>query len=326
MSPNPRHTKHYFAALSAIQARIQAAVAAATSDGQMSLDGLSFQPMMVGKNESDARLHMAVLCEPSLAPIIEDAFTHGPIQSELGIPNSVESLGYIVIPEPYEEVNAQLAVELFSQTRYDAKHGTYCGAPLIVRHKNAVRQATFGGVIKVSYANGDCGFYGMTAGHVTRASQQHRHQLSKASIADSESTHDPFGVSNWLSSESLLGKPLDPDQLPGVKAQRTKPSHDWCIFETRAPRTNRALQVRRGQSLTEVGANTEDSGHPILIAQSPAFNDDMSDPVLVLGAAAGTRRGALSNLPASLWMASCQSFVSVYVLQMSGDQSQLYIT
>ncbi|KAJ4990821.1 hypothetical protein SVAN01_03610 [Stagonosporopsis vannaccii] len=320
MPHNPQHARHYRAALSAIQARLEAAVIAVTPDEQTPWNRLVFQPMMVGKNEQDAKLHVAVLCEPSLAPILEHAFTHEPIQSELGIPNSDETLGYIVIPEPHEDVNAQLPIDVFSQTHYEAKYNTYCGAPLLVKHENAIRQATFGGVIKVSFANGDSRFYGMTAGHVMRADQQHRHQLSKVSIADTNSMQDPFGVSNWLSSEDSLGSPLDPEQLPGVKAQRTRFSHDWCIFETKNPRGNRALQRRRDGSPEGICAKKEDNGHPILIAESPTFNDDFSDPVLVLGAAAGTRQGTLSVLPASLWMASCRSFVSVYVLHMNSDQ------
>ncbi|KAH6642105.1 hypothetical protein C7974DRAFT_95376 [Boeremia exigua] len=325
MPPDPRHRRHYSSTLSAIQAHLHAAVAPFLPDGQVPSDKLVFQPMMIGKNEQDAKLHMAVLCEPSLATILEEAFTHPTVQTYLGIPNSNECLGYTVIPEPHEEVNAQLAIDVFSQTRYDTIHNTYCGAPLLLKHRNTIeatdciRQATFGGIIKVIYAHGEICFYGMTAGHVTNAVRQHRHQLSVSSPTDTDLSKDPFSMGAWLSNDDSLGSPLDPETLPGVKAQRTKLSHDWCIFKSGSPRRNRVVQLREYESLPGVGDSSEERDHPILIAERPSFNDDASDPVLVLGAAAGTRRGILSGLPASIFMASCQAFVSVYVLQMSGD-------
>lgn len=39
------------------------------------------------------------------------------MQNELGIPNTTETLGYIVVPEPFEEVNAELPYDAFSPER-----------------------------------------------------------------------------------------------------------------------------------------------------------------------------------------------------------------
>lgn len=326
-SPERRQLRHYSAVLPAIQARLEAAVARVAPAGQAPWDKLVCQPMVVGKNEQDAKLHMAVLCEPALASILEEAFKSRPVQSELGIPSTTERLGYIVIPEPLEEVNAELPYDMFSSKRYLSKHDTYCGAPLLVKHNNengsgsGVRQATFGGVIKVSFASGEARFYGMTAGHVTKEVRQHRYQLPTNTTTDAIPAHDLFSISAWLSNEDVLGRPLDPDRLPGVAAQRTRPSHDWCLFDTKSLRCNKAIQARTGRLEVKTKSDSGTESHAILIAEKPNFDDGVSDPVLILGAAAGTRRGTLSIMPASIWMATCQSFVSVYVLQMDEDQS-----
>lgn len=327
-SPDPKHSRHYSAILPAIQAGLEGALAQASPDGQVPWHKLVFQPMVIGKNEQDAKLHMAVLCEPDLASILEEAFKHGPVQSMLNVINTTERLGYIVIPEPFEEVHAELPFNIFSSKRYGTDHDTYCGAPLFFKCRNkdaafrGIRQATFGGVIKVSFANDQARFYGVTAGHLTKETRQHRHQLSTEMISCAHTKQGPFSLDAWLSSEEALSHPLDPDRLPGVAAQRTKPSHDWCLFEVQSPRCNKAVRTPLDLFETKETSQIGQESHSILIAEKPTFNDDASDPVMVLGAATGTRSGTLSSLPASMWMTNCQAFVSVYVLQMDENQSQ----
>jgi hypothetical protein len=326
--PEPRHLAHYYKALAAIQWRLQAAVARVVPHGQVLWDDLVFQPTVVGNNEEEAKLHMAVLCEPALASILEAAFQHGPVQSELGIPYTTEALGYIVIPEPLDEVSAELPSEVFSAKDYASNHGTHCGAPLLIRCHfgnvpgTVIRHSTFGGIIKASFADGEIRYYGMTAGHVIKDARQHRYQLPTITGSKADTVYDPFSIGAWLSSEEILSRPLDPAKLPGVQAQRAQPSHDWCLFGMQPTFGNKA--VHKSNSVSDTNADTlpGNDSHPIIIAERPTFNDDTSDPVLILGAAAGSRAGVLSALPASIWMSSCQKFISAYVLQMDGDQSQ----
>ena len=292
--PDPRHLAHYYRALAAIQWRLQAAVARVASHGQVLWDDLVFQPMVVGKNEEEAKLHMAVLCEPALASILEAAFQHGPVQSELGIPYTTEALGYVVIPEPFDEVNAELPLEIFSAKDYAVEHSTHCGAPLLVRrHRDnasgsVVRQSTFSGVIKVSFANGETRFYGITAGHVIKDTRQHRFQLSTSMTSKTDTVYNPLSIGAWLSSEEILSRPLDPARLPGVQAQRAHPSHDWCLFEVQPTHCNKAIHTSKKVPTTKTDTLPDNENHSIVIAERPAFNDDTSDPVLILGAAAGS--------------------------------------
>lgn len=283
--------------------------------------------LIVGKNEQEAKLYMAVLCEPALALVLEEAFKAKSVQDELGIPNTTETLGYILIPEPFEEVNAELPYDVFSPERYVCEHNSYCGAPLLVRRLvdtgsgHTARQATFGGVVKVSFASGETRFFGMTAGHVTREDRQHRYQLLAHTTIDSGDAQDPFSISTWLSKENALGRPLDPDRLPGVAARRTRPSYDWSLFNMKLPRLNEAAQIWTGKVEAAYKNTSTTKSHAILIAEKPNFDDDVSDTVIMLGAAAGTRRATLSIMPASIWMADSQSFVCAYVLQIDEDQS-----
>lgn len=220
--------------------------------------------MVIGKNEQTAHLHIAILCEPALEQVITDVFSCTQIMKNLEIPNTDTTLGYIIIPEPPTHTSTQLAVDIFVQKTYESQKKTYCGAPLILKCQHNITkhhstsQATFGGIVKASFATGETRFYGMTAGHVIRATQQHLHQLSGPSEHVSSS---PFDVIAWLSNDDLIGQPIDPDEVPGVTARRTVPSHDWSLFELSSPRPNRATyaQKRMGASTIDQHADEEDS-------------------------------------------------------------------
>ena len=159
----------------------------------------------------------------------------------------------------------------------------------------------------------------MTAGHVLRPTTEHRHELFRTPTVDRVETQDSFCVEAWLSADNLIGRPLDPQRLPGVAAGRAQPSHDWTLFDLPASMPNRAVHIPKGMKESKT---VEAVYHDVLIAERPDFHDDTSDPVLILGATGGPCMGIFSNLPASIWMVSSNSFVTVYVLKMEDGCSK----
>jgi hypothetical protein len=73
-----------------------------------------------------------------------------------------------------------------------------------------------------------------------------------------------------------------------------------------------AIQIR--DSFSGKGFSTVVT-FPVLIASKPSFHDRISDSVLVLGSATGTRRGEVSSLPADIQYESSGFLVEAYLLQ-----------
>ena len=283
---------------------------------------LSLSAELLGEAEQEAELHVVVCCAEPLEGPLNEAFASETLQNLLQLPRSNEILKYLVVPDPPKNLNAQLGIHVASQKSFATIHGTHCGAPISVQDPDTNmfagmrRFATFGGIIKVAYGNGDTHYYGMTAGHLINAQQQ-RKPLDAAVETDcSTGKSDLDGFAGAVTIDCTLGHPLDPQKLPGVTANRAALGYDWCLFGVSDPHPNRAIHPRAGMH----GESSDDiSSHHILVAQTPHFEDDMSDTVLLLGASAHTRRGELSSTTARLWLAHSQDFVDAYMLETYDD-------
>lgn len=280
----------------------------------------AIQPMVLGRTASEAKLHIVIWCEPRLEDALNEMFASPPLHNILDLPRPGRSLGFLVCPDPPLPVNAQLDIDVCCQTNYASKYSTHCGAPTIFRHrgnsssrKAGVRQGTFGGIIKVAYAQGGARFYGMTAGHVI-ADLRYEADSSHANESNEALIQKMMDVGEWISDDNVIGQPLDTQQLPGVTAGRAEVTHDWTLFEVQSLRPNRAVHLRLPD--TTKGSVAVET-HPILVAAKPSFRDGIADPVLLLGTPGGTRRGEFSNLPADLWLENNECFVDAYVLCMS---------
>ncbi|KAF2794524.1 hypothetical protein K505DRAFT_383881 [Melanomma pulvis-pyrius CBS 109.77] len=113
---------------------------------------------------------------------------------------------------------------------------------------------------------------------------------------------------------SRLGQVIDPSKLPGVTARITKQSYDWVLVSVDNPRPNEVVGSVSGRDHYRVANN--ESTHKIMIASRPSFQDNISDPVLLLSGTQGTLRGELSSLPARIWVSHSEGFVSAYMLEL----------
>lgn len=309
--PDIRQDAHYKNIRPVIEAELLKRVAEYEADHHYSL---SLQAKVIGQDDRQAVVHAVVGCAAHLRDKLAEVFTTDLIQNLLPVPGYPIKLGYLVIADPPVATNAMLDIDVCCQTHYVTSYRTFCGAPLIFRQQMRgsrqmnICQGTFGGIIKVVYGNGETHYYGMTAGHVL-STLARQHEEPKARLVE----HAPMcSISGWISDDNILGCPLDPERLPGVCANRAEVTYDWILFEVSCPQSNEALHPAVDDENTHEGFP---GSHSILIAQKPYTRDGVCDPVLLLGAVGGPRRGELSPIPARIWLAYSKTFVDAYVLE-----------
>lgn len=275
---------------------------------------------VIGTTEQEAILHLVIFCAPEVESRIRNLMTTPVITALLNHsrPN-VPALPYIIVPHPPRTTSAYLDIDVCCNNTFAKEGRTFCGAPILLRtnvngtYKIKRRQATFGGLINVSYAGGVTKTYGMTAGHFLKDLQLSRMSDTASSSKDLSEESSPYGIDGWICEHNIVGQILDPGRLRGVSAGNATPSHDWALFDVKAPLPN--LVVPKSTEGTE---DNQGCGalRPILQADRPKFKDDLSDPVLLLSGSHGAQRGELSNLPARIWIAQSRTFVDAYTLEL----------
>ncbi|KAJ8117562.1 hypothetical protein OPT61_g1273 [Boeremia exigua] len=268
----------------------------------------ALRPLLLGKNELDAVVHILVLCPAYLEDLINRVLSRE--QTLLTVPHKGTVLRHLVIPIPPCSTSLHLDIDVCCQTGYVDTHDTHCGAQIVLTDHGAgikrsiLRQATFGGVVKASFGEG--------GGYATMACQlamfSIRFMLSERNTTTTtDAVHGARDLVEWISSDNIVGRPLNPEDFPGITANRARLNYDWCLFGVANPRSNRAV----GPGCDEVSGVT----HSILTAEKPHFADEEPTPVLVLGAEGGSRHGELSNISARIWLAHCDAFVDAYILE-----------
>jgi hypothetical protein len=250
----------------------------------------------VGKILETARPTLVVFCAPQAERTVRDFFRSPDAQQQLRfIDASIRPPEYLVLPQAPKFASADQTVEVICQNSYTERRETYCGAPIMFpsfvgnQPSGSSQLATFGGVVKITLGNEETQFLGMSAGHATEMLDDSSCDQANVSM-DKAST-----ITDWIPRGSGLGNVLKPDAYPGVTAGRAKQSHDWSLFTVNSPRFNRAYHPNaQGEDAADVAS------HMILQAEKPVFHDDVSDPVLLLGATGGTRQGELSSVPTRL--------------------------
>jgi hypothetical protein len=272
----------------------------------------------VGKTLETARPTLLVFCAPQAERTVRDFFRSPDAQQQLRFTDaSIKPLEYLVLPQAPKFASADQTVEVICQNYYTERRETYCGAPIMFRSfvgnkpSGASQFATFGGVVKITLGSGETKFLGMSAGHATD-------MLDDSSCNEANVSLDKASnITDWIPRGSGLGSVLKPDAYPGVTAGRAKQSHDWSLFTVNSPRSNRAYHLNvHGEDATDVAS------HMVLQAEKPVFHDDVSDPVLLLGATRGTRQGELCSVPTRLWLAQSDKFVDAYLLQVKNGTGE----
>lgn len=264
---------------------------------------LAVKVRVIGKTKQDARVRLVVLCKPEVEDSVQKAMNGNYVADILSYNRSnIPQLDFLVIADAPNLVSKHLDVDVYCNNSFALNCDTFCGAPILLQHPGkdsnyeSRRLGTFGGMIEVTYAE-NTQLLGMTAGHAAELLQ--RNQLVEYSETEDECTgaFKLGGLGSWICEHNVLGTVLDTSSMPAVSDGKVVKSHDWALFEVKEPRPNLAVHTSSHQA----GVASEDvTTHDILQAELPQFNDDLSDPVLLLGGTKGTRRGELSSLPASI--------------------------
>ncbi|KAF2252342.1 hypothetical protein BU26DRAFT_255696 [Trematosphaeria pertusa] len=307
--------KHYDSVSPAIDALLDREVAEKGHDPSCAM---ILRLAVIGKTQEDARYWVVVFGRPELEETVRTFFGSAQIAPLLD-PSDAPSLPFMFIARNPTMRSALLDVDVCCHDSFGSNCTTYCGAPILLRagtkgtHRRTKRQATFGGVIKVTYTDGDSRMYGFTAGHVIQDLERQK----DASVSETAESNPPgagaFAEDAWICEYNALGHVLDPKRLPGVAAGCAKPSHDWTLFEVETPRPNDALSINPYEQLAAGGDNL---ARGILGVARPKFHDGLSEEVLLLGGMQGIRRGELSSLPARIWVSLSEGYVSAYPLEL----------
>lgn len=271
----------------------------------------------VGRNYAEAKPKLIVLCATDAEGAAHTFFQLDYVKKLLLLDNTL--LEHIIVPQAPTNVSAESNIRVLTQQTYGVSRVSFCGTPITFISDNRrqkpskPRLATFGGMVNVTFGNGEIRFFGTSAGH---AVEHLRNEY--LSVDANKSDSDPIGgevfdLWDWIPIESAIGNILLPEAFHGVAAGRATPSYDWSLFSVNTPRPNEVCQKSSG-------ADNNDASdvrlHAILKAENPSFQDDISDPVLLLGATGGIRRGELSSVPARIWLAGSEGFVDAYLLQL----------
>lgn len=280
-------------------------------------------PKLIGNSEAEATLHLVVLCEPDLESTIRSCFTQQHILAMLSYKNGGK-LNFLIIPQCPKSRSATLDISVHCHDYFPSTRTTYCGVSLILEDmvarspQNKAHRATFGGIVKALYGNGETAFFGVTAGHAVAEVSCLREERDTATNAiTSELQSSPEG---HRVSPTALGRVLDYKQLPGVSAERAKQTHDWAIFEVDTILRNEAIGLNQDRNRIQEDGNKP--CHSISKAAHPTFHDGASDPVLLLNGAHESLRGELSELPARVWISHTAEFVDCYILDLDEGESK----
>ncbi|KAJ4854854.1 uncharacterized protein T069G_10412 [Trichoderma breve] len=131
---------------------------------------ISIRLMVLGRSEDDAKPCIVVLCPEQQSKKVRKFFDKKSVRA-LRLPEDGQpSFEVFVVGREPETKQAEGDIDVLIPI-VDESEGytseTYCGAPIVIRQASGVdKRCTFGGVIKVSWSNGEIKLYGLTVGHI----------------------------------------------------------------------------------------------------------------------------------------------------------------
>ncbi|CAO2655216.1 Nn.00g102800.m01.CDS01 [Neocucurbitaria sp. VM-36] len=270
----------------------------------------------VGRNYAEAKPKLIVLCAPDAEDAVRTFFQLDYVKTLLVLDSTL--LEHIIVPQAPKNVSEEGHIRVLAQQTCEANRRTYCGTQITFasefrqQKRSNLRLATFGGIVKVTFGSGETLLLGTSAGHAVDQLQRECSSVAAHGLERDQRGEDAFDLLDWVPIECAIGDVLLPEAFRGVSAGRATPSYDWTLFSVNATRLNQVIH----QSRNEIDDTSDERVHSILKAEQPCFQDDVSDPVLLLGPAGGVRRGELSSVPTRIWLAGSEGFVDAYLLQL----------
>lgn len=310
---------------------------------------IAIRPMMLGKTDADAdaKAYMVVICSENIERKVQDFFGDTLVKS-LCDPDDddVPSFEALVIGRALRLRTSTSDINVHSGA-VDCFHDgteTFCGMPIrLCDDFGHLRNATFGGIVKVTSTDGDYKLYGLTAGHMIRdyrvitledgkglASSDGSdltdielgERLLKTFEVQTGTTDQTMGSDidqgcpgSWcFSNEYSLGKILDTDgqkALANEEQSRMKPYLDWALFEVNAYRPNQ---------LTFQGRVNHKGDLRLPVSNSDRGKDEVD--VSLLCASPGVKYGVLSTTTARVLLDPGDCFTDTYTISLEGSHGK----
>lgn len=309
---------------------------------------IAIRRMMLGKTDADtdAKPYMVVICSENIERKVQDFFDD-PLVRTLCEPgeDNIPSFKTLVIGHALRLRASTSGITIRSDavTRFHDGTKTFCGMPIrLCDEFGHLRNATFGGIVKVTSSGGEYQLYGLTAGHMIRDHQviavEDDARLGTSTfrdLADLVLGEEPIEASedqptttsqtmtddidwddyeNWrlFSSDDTIGNVLHASEgqtLVNEEQSQMKPYLDWALFELNSYKPNQLPFHSREHS----------RGDLCLSLSLPDRGKDEID-VSMLCASQGVKHGMLSTTPARVLLDPGDSFADAYTLSLDGSE------
>lgn len=306
---------------------------------------ISIRPMMLGTADvdADAKPYMVVFCSKYVENEIQGFFHQSHVKCMCEPDDDgITSFKTLVIGDAprLRASTADITVQCGAMNSLYDGTKTFCGTPIRLCDDNGhSRNATFGGMVRVTFDNGDYELYGLTAGHMIRDHQvvideqdTDLADLNGGDMVDLCPNEKVGGTSKNLTrttspgsstelsrddpdegcfcSEHHLGKVLDVGNFPVAGEQSwTQPYLDWALFELNAHRPNQLVVHGR-----------EHYKGDLHLPWTTSYPGTDEFPVAMLCASQGVKRGVLSTTRARVLLGPGDAFTDAYTLSLQGSE------
>lgn len=311
---------------------------------------IAIRPMMLGKTDADldAKSYMVVICSENIKRKVQDFFDE-PLVKSLCEPGDEDTPSFkaLVIGHALRLRASASDIAVQCGALKDLYHmdgtETFCGMPIrLCDELGHARNATFGGVVKVTSTNGGYQLYGITAGHLVKDHQvvlddddacldpngndlasislsgetMEASQIQTRETSQAMNNRDQDELESWhFHNEHNLGNVLDTGRRETLmdEDQLQRPYLDWALFELNAHRPN------------QIPFHSDGRKHPkgdlhLPLPTNGSIKDEVS--VSMLCASHGVKRGVLSTTRARVLLDPEQSFTDAYTLSLESSEGE----
>lgn len=330
---------------------------------------MAIRPMLLGNNSQDAKPYIVVFCAPEMRKRIQHFFDTDTLVRAFYKPDdpllpSFEvavcgcapqlrtdgfNIDVVWDENPTELKTAGMCVVFFPPTRKTRFDNTLCGTAIRFEAQGRRRNATLGGLVKITYEDGSSAIMGLTAGHVATAVLQDDSVLDvleeeesgddsfvddsdseyNEGVSDEISVTDKDSVSSidYCSNPWAFEKPnhqatqvtLSNSLTKALKSphgvgQNTFPDFDWALFPFEGH-----FKMNELPTLADVGDRRCVTAYR---QSSPAaLNETPAERVILMCGSGGLKYGSMVHQPTRILIQPATEFVNAYLVSLDDGAS-----
>lgn len=329
---------------------------------------MAIRPMMLGNNSQDAKPHIVVFCASEMRKRIQHFFDTDTLVRAFCKPDNpllpsfeiavcgcapqlrtdTFEMDVVWDANPTELKTAGMCVVFSPLTRKTKFDNTLCGTPIRFEARGKQRNATLGGLVKITYDDGSSVMMGLTAGHAAAAILQDDGVLGvlEEEASDDDSFVDDSDSEFSAGDDDEITVP-ETDEAISVDSSNSwvfeKPSHQATKVTLPNPLTN-ALKHRPGvdekafplfdwaifpfegcSKINELPILTETGDRCCITTYrqfSPAaLNDAPAERVILMCGSSGLKYGRMVHQSTRILIQPATKFVNAYLVTLDDDAS-----